>query len=418
MKKLLILVLAIACIFSISGCSTQSNLDGYIANQEITISFPFGERAGVYTGEVNSNGLPEGLGSFTAINDEGTEWTYYGDWKNGLWDGLGITKWDTGGWQMGEFDSNGISGYNLDARTENISFGYIENNDANGYYTINFADGSTFFGYFTDSINATGFVGTQDHEFIEAEIINGILITSNPNLSTTTDSTSTATDYPDRDNDFFSDASRLEVFQEYYDSYQLSALYNYVNDYIADVGPTENDSAFDIAYTLSCILDYESSWDIQFDEFDGSYTLSFPGADSIAAETNVSAYIDENHDATVFIGFEDDDWLFFDHYAISVDGEVIKSGAVKSYDTVTDVLDGGRIKESVKISVKKDLADAIINADTVILRFSNGDNEETLDFSLSEQEIKALYCSAYVPATMNELSNILSTYNSPLVQGK
>lgn len=35
------------------------------------------------------DGKPDGIGTFTAKNSEGTKYTYTGEWKNGLWNGKG-----------------------------------------------------------------------------------------------------------------------------------------------------------------------------------------------------------------------------------------------------------------------------------------------------------------------------------------
>lgn len=83
----------------LSGCSsgnTSDNVqnDSYVVDKEITISFDFGDRIGVYTGTIDKDGLPDGFGMFKTANDSGNDWIYYGEWENGHMDGNGITQWD------------------------------------------------------------------------------------------------------------------------------------------------------------------------------------------------------------------------------------------------------------------------------------------------------------------------------------
>lgn len=94
----------------------------------MSISFDFGLRSGIYTGTLNSNGLPDGFGKFENISDSGNNWIYYGEWTDGHFNGNGITRWD-------EYSHIGL--YNMD---------YME---GPGMYSYN--DGSVFCGEFNNS---------------------------------------------------------------------------------------------------------------------------------------------------------------------------------------------------------------------------------------------------------------------------
>lgn len=119
-------------IFILSGCSdTQSskNLSNtFVQDENMSISFDFGLRSGIYTGTLNSNGLPDGFGKFENISDSGNNWIYYGEWTDGHFNGNGITRWD-------EYSHIGL--YNMD---------YME---GPGMYSYN--DGSVFCGEFNKS---------------------------------------------------------------------------------------------------------------------------------------------------------------------------------------------------------------------------------------------------------------------------
>ena len=77
---------------------------GTIDTNIYTVRFTDGVvRTGKYVGDV-CNGLAEGEGTFTAVNDEGTSYTYVGTWKNGLYSGYGVQRWESDTYtEMGSF---------------------------------------------------------------------------------------------------------------------------------------------------------------------------------------------------------------------------------------------------------------------------------------------------------------------------
>lgn len=100
----------------------------------LSLDFYFGQRSGEYTGEVNENGRPDGHGSFTASNENGTAWTYEGDWINGHFNGPGKTVWATGSNESGTYANDYLVGEGV----------------------VYYPDGSVFVGEFDGSGSATG----------------------------------------------------------------------------------------------------------------------------------------------------------------------------------------------------------------------------------------------------------------------
>lgn len=102
MKKVLAALTALTLLFSLVGCSgskekTVENYDLTITisewdNETKELAEPF-EVSGSYTGLL-VDGLPEGEGSFTAVNNDGITWTYTGNFENGTFNGYGTTSWD------------------------------------------------------------------------------------------------------------------------------------------------------------------------------------------------------------------------------------------------------------------------------------------------------------------------------------
>lgn len=98
----------LCCLVFLFGCSqsdekTPEAVVEEVTNQEITLVVgtykqngekTSVERQGIYSGQL-VNGVPQGKGEFTTENDEGVEWTYIGDFKDGLFDGNGKTITDS-----------------------------------------------------------------------------------------------------------------------------------------------------------------------------------------------------------------------------------------------------------------------------------------------------------------------------------
>ncbi len=109
-----------------------------VEDKEMTLQFSFQELTGIYSGDVNAAGLPDGYGTFTRQAPEGSGWayegpgwTYEGDWKNGHFDGIGICTWESGQVYSG--------GYSNDCES--------------GQGKLTYPDGSYFEGIFTSDEN-------------------------------------------------------------------------------------------------------------------------------------------------------------------------------------------------------------------------------------------------------------------------
>jgi len=87
MKKIAVLILCV--LFSlIPLCAFAAS----VVQMPVTISFPYGDRAGEYTGETMDN-IPSGYGMFTTQNSSGVSWYYIGNFENGIFSGEGVCFW-------------------------------------------------------------------------------------------------------------------------------------------------------------------------------------------------------------------------------------------------------------------------------------------------------------------------------------
>ena len=72
------MVLCIGMMFGATGCGDTGT--GTVENKEVTLSLPYGERTGTYSGDM-VEGVPDGHGKFETKNEAGETWTYEGDFS-------------------------------------------------------------------------------------------------------------------------------------------------------------------------------------------------------------------------------------------------------------------------------------------------------------------------------------------------
>lgn len=98
-----LLILSLLLISLSSGGRAQGAAEN--VTKQITVHFRGFDKTGTYTGEA-INGVPNGTGSFTSVNDDQLEWTYTGQWKDGAFDGEGSTVWEDGWEERGLYVQN------------------------------------------------------------------------------------------------------------------------------------------------------------------------------------------------------------------------------------------------------------------------------------------------------------------------
>jgi len=83
--------------FDYSGNWSNGELSGgaTLYSNDVTVHFTEQDRTGTYDGEV-VDGVLCGQGTFSATTDDGTDYTYKGEWENGLWNGQGMLVYDSG----------------------------------------------------------------------------------------------------------------------------------------------------------------------------------------------------------------------------------------------------------------------------------------------------------------------------------
>ncbi len=148
MKKLLTTVITAGLLMlELSGCallapapvsapssSEMQNREDTVSAQEMTLQFSYGERTGIYTGEMK-DGLPHGQGTFSSENEEGASWTYTGEWDMGHWNGKGRSEWENDLYYEGEYRNDVYEGQGvLGTETERFEGTFQNGTIAEGKY--------------------------------------------------------------------------------------------------------------------------------------------------------------------------------------------------------------------------------------------------------------------------------------------
>ena len=103
MKKGLIICIALITVMSVlvlTGCGDSGT--------EMTPHLSYGDRTGIYNGDVNDEGIPDGQGTFETTNSSGSKWTYTGSFKNGHFEGEGEIAWASGQKEIGVYHDDEI----------------------------------------------------------------------------------------------------------------------------------------------------------------------------------------------------------------------------------------------------------------------------------------------------------------------
>lgn len=101
---------------------------GTLKTNILKVELPEVTRTGEYDGDV-IDGVPNGQGTFTAVNSDNEKYTYTGEWKDGTWNGQGTRKFENkkhteeiGNFTDGEFDPTKLELFETCGKGENIEF--------------------------------------------------------------------------------------------------------------------------------------------------------------------------------------------------------------------------------------------------------------------------------------------------------
>lgn len=216
------------------------------------------------------------------------------------------------------------------------------------------------------------------------------------------------------ENEFFASNERAEMFTELMSTCKYQELKNYIDAFILEGICPENDTSHHLTAKLDEIIPLMEDCYVEVDNIEKITKIFHEGANGITRNTNVFPSVEpSNYGAflNISLGFVRNDWLFFDRIYFASDSTETENFSFN--DTITDILSGGVIFESVSIgtSAKNALMEICKNSSPVI-RFKNSDTEEYIDHKLTSEEIDAILQLGCIRDLHDEIWDCLSEWEN------
>ena len=160
--------------------------------------------------------------------------------------------------------------------------------------------------------------------------------------------------------------------------------------YIAEKSPVQSDSVFVIKQAAEEANAVMPNCTLVSDEFEGRSVL-YGGVEEIGWDVNFVPYIDEprRDSVPVYVGFKQDEWLFFDKLKIKVADDSYIRGSFDYIDVQRDVMSGGAVLEKANDKLDYDEVERILNSENPVMRFT-GEYDKTRDHKMTDSELESL----------------------------
>lgn len=411
MKRIFALLLCLCMV--LAGCGGTQNSNAK-EGSEVTLDFSYGKRSGEYTGNTDSENLPDGYGIFSSESPSGTKWVYSGQWDHGHQNGYGVTVFDSGKTHFGEYESDnflGYGGYKLpsgeivlgkvnDVGLNGIGMsfkpggatlvGNHENGIASGWCAIYLSgdyDGYVFWGNVVDG-NASGFVYSPDGATAPAEYKNGDLHFNTTEFVYPESEKEEQVAAPQREN---VTSDQVEKCKSLLLQCKYQELHEFITSLIDDGYVAESESSQELLFWLDTLENIIKKCNVSYDIVEGKTKVVYTGVTDIGPNIYVAPSVatsDWGYATLEYkVGFRKTNWLYFDELSVASQDQKAKTQSYNSYDINRNVVGGSTVEEYVYSYL--DFA-SYVDDEGVIVRFKNSDTRETLDHNLTETEITAI----------------------------
>lgn len=194
----------------------------------------------------------------------------------------------------------------------------------------------------------------------------------------------------DSEIDDFANAENIKICKEYLKKVEISELIMFCNTYIEEKQPKSVDSVYSILELAQGIADLEDVLTPVTDEFTNETTIYYGDLQDISSSVHLVPYFSK-HEMYFRVGFINSDWIFFDN-AILKYGDDSNDTHDFSNDEKREVLGNGNVLEYIddRIYSDEEIEEIIENIDNEFKIRFYGENDKTLDYTLSQQEKDAI----------------------------
>lgn len=211
---------------------------------------------------------------------------------------------------------------------------------------------------------------------------------------------------------------------QYVTNLEFTEIVVMVDAYLAEVNATEEDIAHEVRELAVRAAELLEETYVYVDSFDGRITVYYPGVRAISSDINILPYIRPgtgrisptrpraSANFHLDFGFYRRGWLFFDRASLRMSDDSIWDNNFGPFETNRDVIRGGTIREVgpkdwslVSHSTVARLFERMDVDYDHVLRFTNRDEDNHIDFTLSDLEIIAVSTLAELHWLMAQLGH-------------
>lgn len=212
-------------------------------------------------------------------------------------------------------------------------------------------------------------------------------------------------------NDFLSNEENYNLFIKYRNEGKYKELYNILNQHISQDDVLENDSAYTAISILSSIIPYLDEVNIEYDDISQEGIIKYKSVNDISSSVHIVPIAHTTSKGIVaLLGFEKQDWLFFNKITITGEKENWLNNVILN-DKSTDIISGNTIRESIKSDITIDHILDIANNPNAIIRFENTKDDKSIDYQLSDDERNAMIIVSKFANIGNELAQLRLDYD-------
>lgn len=224
--------------------------------------------------------------------------------------------------------------------------------------------------------------------------------------------------------DMLENSELLLRLAQYVTSLEFTEIVAMVDAYFAEVNATEEDIAHEVRKLAVRAAELLEETYVYVDSFDGRITVYYPGVRAISSDINILPYIRPgtgrisptrpraSANFHLDFGFYRRGWLFFDRASLRMSDDSIWDNNFGAFETNRDVIRGGTIREVgpkdwslVGHSTVARLFERMDVDYDHVLRFTNRDEDNHIDFTLSDLEIIAVSTLAELHWLMAQLGH-------------
>lgn len=218
--------------------------------------------------------------------------------------------------------------------------------------------------------------------------------------------------------DFFANQERCDYFEDCLVAGNYTELYDYMNQYLTDLGSMDDTALAECIDLLEQILPLLEQTNIKYDDFENTAQIYYQNLESISKKQYLVPFCKTYSYGDISLcsiaGFKNSDWIFFDQILLKTANCDADTTTFNSYDITRNVINNG-IEEYVQYNLPLDIVVDITNTGVdskAAIRFYNESSGKKIEQTLSETTIDAITCLYKITKIHNNIYRVYFSYVS------